>query len=72
MRITIKDKEFETFLSNKKLTDRIKELGREITNDLFDKNPLFIVVLNGAMFFGSELFLNILAPAEITTTRLKS
>lgn len=72
MRITIKNKEFETFLSNKKLTDRIEELGREITNDLFDKNPLFIVVLNGAMFFGAELFLNITAPAEITTTRLKS
>ena len=71
-RIKIKDKEFEVFLSEEKLTNRIKELGDKITNDLFDKNPLFIVVLNGAMFFGAELFLNINAPAEITTTRLKS
>lgn len=71
-RIKIKDKEFEVFLSEEKLTNRIKELGDKITNDLFDKNPLFIVVLNGAMFFGVELFLNINAPAEITTTRLKS
>ena len=71
-RIKIKDKEFEVFLSEEKLTNRIKELGDKITDDLFDKNPLFIVVLNGAMFFGAELFLNINAPAEITTTRLKS
>ena len=71
--IKIKDKEFEMFLSNKELTDRIKELGDEITDDLLGKSPLFIVVLNGAMFFGTELFLNISIPtAEITTTRLKS
>ena len=72
-RIKIKDKEFETFLPEDKLTNRVKELGKEITDDLLDKSPLFIVVLNGAMFFGAELFLNVDIPtAEITTTRLKS
>ena len=72
-RIKIKDKEFETFLSKDKLTNRIEELGKKITKDLLGKDPLFIVVLNGALFFGAELFLNIDIPtAEITTTRLKS
>ncbi len=70
--IKIKDKEFMPFILEANIKKRVKELGSEISQDLANKNPLFIVVLNGAMFFAVDLFFNITIPAEITSTRLKS
>lgn len=70
--VKIKDKTFEKFITNDEISTRIKELAKQINRDLAGKNPLFVVVLNGAMFFAVDLFLNITIPAEITSTRLKS
>lgn len=70
--IKIKDKTFEKHILRSGIAARIAKLAKQISHDLAGKNPLFVVVLNGAMFFGSELFLNITIPAEITSTRLKS
>lgn len=68
----IKDKDFEPYLSEQKISDRIKELASKINHDLTNKNPLFIVILNGAMFFATDLYRQITIPSEITSTRLKS
>ena len=57
--IKIKDKEFMPFILEANIKKRVKELGSEISQDLANKNPLFIVVLNGAMFFAVDLFFNI-------------
>lgn len=70
--VTLKDKTFESYIMKSGIISRITKLANQISNDLSGKNPLFVVVLNGAMLFGSELFLQITIPAEITTMRLKS
>lgn len=51
---------------------RIKELGAKITKEYKGKNPLFLVVLNGAFAFASGLFQSVDTDAEISFIRLKS
>ena len=63
---------FEPYISNEKITARIKGLGKEITRDYAGKVPLFICVLNGAFAFGGDLFREFEGDGEITFIRLKS
>lgn len=71
-RIQIKDKTFGRYLDSDKIQERIKTLAEEIKAEYADKNPLFIVVLNGAFMFASDLMKHISSPAEITFIRLNS
>lgn len=45
----------EVLLSEEQIRDRIKELGKQITQDYAGLNPLLIGVLKGACFFLSDL-----------------
>ena len=63
---------FEPYIKREKIQARIEELGKQITADCKGKQPLFLVVLNGAFPFASELFLNVDTDAEICFIRLQS
>lgn len=63
---------FEPYITNEKITARIKELAKTISDDCRGKRPLFLCVLNGAFPFASGLFLEVDTDAEITFVRLKS
>lgn len=64
---------FVPYLENEKIESRIKELGRQITEECAGKKPLFLCVLNGAFPFAADLFRSVELPdAEITFIRLKS
>src|SRR5690606_4450434 len=54
------------------LRHRIAELSRKISDDYQDKNPLFLVVLNGGFIFGADLIRGITIPCEVTFIRLSS
>ena len=54
--IKVLDKYFEPYISADKIQERIQALGSQITQDLGDKNPTFLAVLNGAFFFAADLF----------------
>ena len=45
----------DVLLPEKKIQERIKELGTQITNDYAGLNPLLVGVLKGACFFLSDL-----------------
>jgi len=47
-------------------------VSKLIHDDLHDKNPVFIAVLNGAFMFASDLIKQLDFPCEITFIRLKS
>ncbi len=68
----IKDKNFKLYLSETTISNRVKQLAAEISNDLSGQNPLFITVLTGAMIFASDLYRNITIQSELTSIRLKS
>lgn len=70
--VTIKEKQFEKFIEFQQIQTAINRIARKIDNDLRDKNPLFIAVLNGAFMFAGELMKEVTVPCEITFVRLAS
>ena len=70
--IQIKDKQFELFIPEETILTSISSIAKQMHNDLHDKNPLFICVLNGAFMFASDLIKHFDFPCEITFIRLKS
>ena len=70
--VTIKDKTFRTFIPEEEIQQRVKAVAEKINNDLADKNPLFIAVLNGSFVFAADLIRNITIPCEISFVKLAS
>ncbi len=70
--ITIKDKEFEIYLSKEKIADRINVLAEQIEEDYKDKDPLVIGVLNGSLYFLTDLSLQLNKEVEIALIRYQS
>ena len=63
---------FEPYITREQIDARVAELGRQISEECRGKRPLFLVVLNGAFPFASDLFRAIDTDAEISFIRLKS
>jgi len=59
-------------VDEKKLQNRIKLLGAEISRDYEGKNPILICILKGAVLFLSDLIKNISIPLEIDFFSLSS
>lgn len=71
--VTYAGLDFVPYITRERIQERIQELGREIVKDCGDKMPLFLVVLNGAFPFASDLFRAVEdIDAEIAFLRLKS
>ncbi len=70
--IQVKDKTFSLLIDEETLLKRIEEIATTITLDYRGKNPLFIVVLNGAFIFAAELFKRLDFECEISFIRLSS
>ena len=71
-RITIKDKTFETSMSEAEIKNRVKELAQQMSRDLEGKNPLLLAVLNGAFIFAADLMREMTIPCEISFVKLAS
>ena len=54
-KITIKDKTFETYLSEAQLAQRIQELGAQISADFEGEELVVLGVLNGSFLFLADL-----------------
>jgi hypoxanthine phosphoribosyltransferase len=71
--VTVLDKEFELFIPYEKIRSIVEEMAEKMNNDLKDKNPLFICILNGSFMFAAEIFKRIsLLDAEISFIKLAS
>lgn len=70
--IKIHDKWFKPYLTEAQILERVKAVADRMNEDLKDKNPLFLAVLNGAYIFAADLtrFLNF--PMEISFVKLAS
>ena len=59
-------KDFESLMiSAEQIQARINELAAELDREYKDKNPLFVCILKGSMFFFSDLLKALTIPAEI-------
>jgi len=69
---TLKDKSFSKYLLNNDIQAKVQGLSERINNELDGKKPLFIVVLNGAFIFASDLIKRVTIDCEIAFVKLSS
>lgn len=70
--LLIKDKKFKPYISQIEIEAAVKKIAIQINNELINENPIFIVVLNGAFMFASDLLKEVSIPCEISFIKLKS
>ena len=70
--VRVLDKEFSLYIPQEKIENAIQHVADQINHDLNGQNPLFLVVLNGAFMFASELFKRLTIPCEISFVKLSS
>lgn len=66
------DKSFKLFLTENEIDTRITILGESLTERFQDENPIFLVVLNGAFMFASDLMKTLDFNCEIHFIKLAS
>ena len=66
------DKEFEPYLSEEQIKNKIQEMAANINRDYTGKRPLFIAILNGSFMFAADLFKAVTIDAEICFIKLAS
>lgn len=54
--VNIKGKYFEKYITNEEINSIVKSLSQRINEDYFGKEIYFLVILNGAFLFASDLF----------------
>ncbi len=71
-RIKVLDLTFETTITQEKIKGEVTRIAAEMNQDLAQKNPIFLGILNGAFMFASDLFKQITIPCQITFLKLAS
>lgn len=70
--IVIGNEVFVPMISEAELQERIKELGKQISEEYKGKFPIFIGILNGSFIFLSDLVKNVSINCEIDFFKLSS
>jgi hypoxanthine phosphoribosyltransferase len=73
-KVVLKDKTFKIniSISASEIDKAVGAVAQRINNDLKDKTPLFLVILNGAFIFASDLTKKITIDCEISFVKLSS
>lgn len=71
-RVTVHDKTFEIYLPAEVIQQAIAGMAKKINKDIEGKNPLFLVVLNGAFMFAADLLKHITTDCQISFVKLSS
>ncbi len=70
--VKILDKEFKLYLTAEEIQARISELADKLNEELKDKDPIFLGILNGSFMFAADLYKQINVPSQITFLKLAS
>lgn len=70
--VEVQGKIFEKYISAQQIEDAVYKVAQQINKDYAGKEPLFIVVLNGAFIYAADLFRKIELPSQVTFVRLQS
>lgn len=71
-KLKIKDKKFEVFIKEAEIQQSIRQVAEEINRDLAGKNPLFLIVLNGAFMFAADLMKSVDIECQLSFVKLSS
>lgn len=70
--VRILDKDFDLFIDADTIQESIKQVAKKLNEDLKDKDPVFIAILNGSFMFAGDLMKHVTVPSEITFVRIAS
>ena len=70
--VTVKNDRFVLYISEKKIQQRVRQLGRQISKDYRERVPIFIGVLNGSFVFLADLIRSVTIDCEIDFLKLSS
>ena len=70
--VQLHDKKFKPYIPVSTINDTIDRVAHQINNDYQGKTPLFLVVLNGAFMFASDLLKKVTIDCEISFVKLAS
>ncbi|WP_336246152.1 hypoxanthine phosphoribosyltransferase [Cognataquiflexum nitidum] len=70
--ISIKDKIFVPYITANSLTQRVGEIGGEISKDFKEDCPVLLGILNGSFIFLSDLAKSISIPLEVSFVKISS
>ena len=70
--IQVKGKRFRVSITEATILAAVDKVADRIKADYADKNPLFVVVLNGAFMFAADLMKRVNIPCAITFLKLSS
>lgn len=70
--IKIHDKKFRISYPEAEIIKKVRAVADRLNNDMKDKNPLFLAVLNGSFVFAADLMRMINIPCEISFVKLAS
>lgn len=65
-------RKFKLLIGQNEIAKRVKEIAAIINNDYKEKKPTFLIILKGAIFFGSDLLRHISLECEIEVVRARS
>ena len=70
--VTIGSLDFAIYLSAREIQNKIRNVAKNIEKDYADKNPLFLVVLNGAFMFAADLIRNMDIACDVDFVKVSS
>lgn len=70
--VTLKDKTFGISIPETELLKAVDNVAEKMNADLKGKNPLFLIVLNGAFMFASDLLKRVEIPAQLSFVKFSS
>lgn len=70
--IQIKDKYFDTFISEQEILAEVASLGKQLSEDYQGKDLIFISVLNGSFMFTSDLMKQMTIACEVAFVKMSS
>jgi hypoxanthine phosphoribosyltransferase len=70
--IQVHDKQFELYLSEQELQEKIRQLAEHISVEYSGKELIFISILNGSFMFSADLMKSVSVPCEISFVKVSS
>jgi hypoxanthine phosphoribosyltransferase len=70
--VTIRDKEFELFISEDEILAEVAAMGKQLSSDYRGKEVVFVAMLNGAFMFAADLMKKISIPCTISFIKVSS
>lgn len=71
-KIVVNNESFVLYLSEKKIREKVKQLGKKLNRDYKNRVPIFIGVLNGSFIFFADLVREITIDCEVDFFKLSS